>query len=42
MLDQGELAKARAILHKAYSHGGAALFEQENSKYREAIDDLIN
>jgi len=42
LFDQGEVAKARAILHKAYSHGGASLFDQENSKYIEAINDLIN
>ena len=42
LLDQGEVAKARVILHKVHSHGGAKLFEQENTKYIAAIDDLIN
>ena len=42
LLEQGELAKARVILHKVHSHGGAKLFDQEDTKYIAAINDLIN
>ena len=41
LLEQGQEYQGKTYLQRAYRIGGAAIFEQESSKYKEAIMDLV-